>query len=244
MANGTSKPGPYICAGCPVLSRAVWSVLTEEQLAFMSRGTKSRNYRRGETVYAVGDANNGVYCISEGSLGVRKMDAEGNWIMLQLAYPGQALGYRSFLRGGRHRTTAEALEPSAVCHIKADRIAKLLEIDPTLGLQFLQRASNELEAIQNALMQNLALTNRQYFVHVLMVLLKHHGTEDADGSFSMQLPLSRRDLASMIGTRQETLSRIIKRLEADGLASFSDRRVHVADVDALFDEISAYFPVL
>jgi len=244
MASGSSKPGPYICAECPVLCRAVWNALSEEQLAFLSCGTKTRNYRRGETVYAVGDANSGVYCISEGSLGVRRMDAEGNWIMLQLAYPGQALGYRSFLRSGRHRTSAEALEPSRVCHIKADRIAKLLKEDPTLGLQFLQRANSELETIQMALMQNLALTNRQYFVHVLMVLLKHHGSENADGSYSMQLPLSRRDLASMVGTRQETLSRIIKRLEADGLASFSGRQVHFADIDALFDEISAYFPAL
>jgi DNA-binding Lrp family transcriptional regulator len=43
----------------------------------------------------------------------------------------------------------------------------------------------------------------------------------------MELPLSRRDLASMIGTRHETLSRIISRLEEDGVARFSGRTVHV-----------------
>jgi CRP-like cAMP-binding protein len=221
---------------------AIWKVLSEEQLAFMSDGTKSRKYRRGDAVYAVGDPNSGVYCISEGSLGVRKIDAEGNWILLQLAYPGETLGYRSFLRSGRHRTSAEALEPSVVCHINADKIAGLLENDPTLGLQFLQRASHEIETVHDTLLLNLTLTNRQYFVHLLMVLLKRHGSENADGSFSIQLPLSRRDLASMVGTRQETISRIIKRLENDGLATFSGRRVHITDVDALFDEISAYFP--
>ena len=212
-------------------------------MSFLDDGLSNRRYGKGEVVHALGEANDGIYCIAEGLIGVRKMDAEGNWILLHLAYPGETLGYRSFLSGGRHRTSAEALEKSSICHVASDRLANLLAHEPHMALQFLRHATRELETAHDELMQNLSLTNRQHFVHLLMILHKRHGTRNADGSMTIQLPMSRRDIASMIGTRHETLSRIIGRLESDGLATFSGRQVHVADVDALFEEIAAYFPV-
>ena len=72
---------------------------------------------------------------------------------------------------------------------------------------------------------------------LLLVLMDRHGQDSGDGSRMMQLPLSRRDLASMIGARHETLSRIISRLEEDGVARFSGRTVHVAQPNALLDEL-------
>ncbi len=64
-----------------------------------------------------------------------------------------------------------------------------------------------------------------------------HGRRRVDGSQSIDLPVSRRDLASMIGTRHETISRIIGRLETDGMAHFSGRQVIIPSVEALAAEI-------
>ena len=79
-------------------------------------------------------------------------------------------------------------------------------------------------------------------MHLLLVLARRHGRPRSDGSRIIDLPLSRRDLASMIGTRHETLSRIIGRLEADGVAMFSGRHVHVPRIDALMREVDPGLP--
>ena len=86
-------------------------------------------------------------------------------------------------------------------------------------------------------MQNATFSNRTKFIHLLLVLMNRHGRTAIDGSRVMQLPLSRRDLASMIGARHETLSRIIGRLEEDGIARFSGRTVRVTRPHSLLDEI-------
>ena len=56
----------------------------------------------------------------------------------------------------------------------------------------------------------------------------------------IELPVSRRDLASMIGTRHETISRIIGRLETDGIAYFSGRQVTIPNVETLRAEADRF----
>ena len=70
----------------------------------------------------------------------------GNSVLLELAYPGDTIGYRSFLTGSEHKTSAEALGPSVVCHIDRATITALLAGNPALGLRFLKRSIGELEA--------------------------------------------------------------------------------------------------
>ena len=230
------------CRSCHVFKHTDWQVLEGADLAALSDGVTRREYQPGEAVYSAGEPNRGIYCISGGALGIKKTDAEGNAILVHLAYPGETLGYRSFLQGGEHKTTAEAFEPSFVCHIKSDAVRRILGHNPKLGLQFLGRATRELEEAHEAMLQSSTLSNRARFIHLLALLLRRHGRRGPDGSGSIHLPLNRRDLAGMIGTRHETLSRIIGRLEAEGLANFSGREVHVANIGALLGEIGADAP--
>jgi CRP/FNR family transcriptional regulator len=69
-------------------------------------------------------------------------------------------------------------------------------------------------------------------LQILAELLEHHGEPQDDGVHNITLPVSRRDLASMIGTRHETLSRLMSRIEDDRLATFSGRTVVIPNLDA------------
>ena len=51
------------------------------------------------------------------------------------------------------------------------------------------------------------LSNRYKLVHLLLILVQRHGYRHSNGSQLIELPVSRRDLASMVGTRHETISR-------------------------------------
>ena len=139
--------------------------------------------------------------------------------------------------GRDHGTTAEALTHAHVCFVPAAVLNELMDEDPTLGLQFFRRAVDELEQTQAELMRTAALSNRDRFIQLIAYLIKRHGYELEGGARHMELPMSRRDIAAMIGARHETVSRLISRLEADGLATFSGRHVTVPRVDMLYDEL-------
>ena len=58
-----------------------------------------------------------------------------------------------------------------------------------------------------------------------------------DGVLTLQLPLSRKDVAAVLGARRESIARAIRALEDDGVATFRGRAVRVPDLDTLLDEI-------
>jgi len=239
MAQSCTKHEDLPCVVCHVGRVSDWHDLDRAEHALLAHGRHRREYGSGEVVYAQGTPNDGVHCVSGGTVGIRKLDANGNSVLLGLAYPGDTIGYRSFLTGREHKTSAEALGPTVVCHIDRATVGTLLANNPALGLRFLQRSIGELEHAHDMMFRQATLSNRHKLVHLLLVLVQRHGHRHTNGSQSVELPVSRRDLASMVGTRHETISRIIGRLETEGVAFFSGRQVTIPNVAALTAEIDS-----
>lgn len=242
MTQGCTKLEGRGCVVCHVGRRSDWRDLDEAAREALEAGRRRREYGSGEVVFAQGERNDGVHCVSGGTVGIRRLNANGDSVLLGLAYPGDTIGYRSFLTGSEHKTSAEALGPSVVCHIDRATITALLDDNPAFGMRFLKRSIFELEHAHDTMFRQATLSNRHQLVHLLLVLVQRHGRRHANGSQSIDLPVSRRDLASMIGTRHETISRIIGRLETDGMARFSGRQVIIPSVEALAAEIHWLIP--
>lgn len=231
------------CFTCQVRERTEWCVLEEKELNLINNGKISKKYLPGETIFFEGDSSDGIYCIESGLVGVRKSDADGNSVLLFLATPGDTVGYRSLLANEDHKSSAEVLEPSTICFVDQTTVRELLLHNPSLGLRFLRRASKDLGDADERILHNVSLSVRARFAHLLLVLIDRHGSKSDDGSSNLTLPLSRQDLAAMIGTSPESMSRTIKKLEDDGIAQFSGRTVHVPVIDTLLDEIEPHLDV-
>jgi CRP-like cAMP-binding protein len=237
MAHLYTKAGGHTCAVCHVGRLSDWHDLDEASRDLLERGRRRREYGSGEVVFAQGAQNQGVYCVSGGTVGIRRIDRNGNSVLLELAYPGDTIGYRSFLTDSEHKSSAEALGPSVVCHVDRATVTALLAANPALGLRFLKRSIGALDNAHDTMFRQATLSNRHKLVHLLLVLVGRHGHKLANGSQSVDLPVSRRDLASMVGIRHETISRIIGRLQCDGIAHFSGRQVTIPNVEALAAEL-------
>lgn len=237
MPVGSKSTTTRNCFTCQARGRTEWCVLTDEELTLVDKGKVSRDYLPGEVIFHEADPCQGVHCVESGLVGVRKMNANGQEILLRLGYPGDTLGYRSLLAGDDHNNSAEALEPSVVCFIDAATVRTLLTKNPTLGLRFLHHAATDLGAAEDKVLQSTTLPVRARFAHLLLVLKDRYGVVGKDGALELDLPLSRQDMAAMIGIRPESMSRTIRSLEDDDIARFTGRRVRVRNIDDLIDEL-------
>jgi CRP/FNR family transcriptional regulator len=158
-------------------------------------------------------------------------------VLVRLRHPGETMGYRDFFSGAVFTTSAEALAPTKVCFIRDAAVRSLLERNPSLGLRFLEQVSHDLQSAEDTILQTASLATRARLAHLLLTLKDRHGTVGDDGDLQIALPLSRQDIADLLGTRPETIARVINALEKDGVAVFSGRMVIVPDLDALLDEI-------
>lgn len=233
MAPPSERTGPDGCLACTCRDRSSWHGLDQEDLERVNRAKRTRRYEQGDTVFAQGDDDRCVYCVKSGTIAERRLDRDGNSVLLGLNYPSDLVGYRSFLSRGVHRSSAEAVGPATVCVIDGTAIDEVMTRSPELTRELLRRSNDEVEQAQDTIFRTATLSNRDRLLQLLQELLQRHGRTDTDGVCRIDLPLSRRDLASMIGVRHETLSRIIGKLEEEGLARFSGRHVTVANPQAL-----------
>ena len=218
--------------------RGDWCALNQEDLALLDKHKKVHSYDVGDVMFMEGDRCVGIHCLESGSVALRKMDAEGNSVLVHLAHAGETVGYRSFLSGEPHDTTCEVVAPARICFIPGATVHELIEHNPSLGMQFLSHAARDVREAQENYLRAATGSVRARLVHLLFTLRERYAEEQEDGSLIIHLPLSRQDMAAMVGTRPETISRTIRKMEEDGAANFTGRTVRIADPGTLLDDIS------
>ena len=213
-----------------------WCALSEVDLKTVEAAVICREYDVGDVIFGENEPCRGVYFVTSGLVGIRKAGLEGESTLLKISYPNETLGYRPMLAGQHHRATAEILKPGVVCFINSATILPMIEHNPALGLKLLQRTTRELGDAEERFHKTVTLTLRARFAHLLMLWKDRCGRISKNGKFILDLPVSRGDLAAMLGVRRESVSRVIHELEQEGVTHFTDRHVEVANADHLIDE--------
>lgn len=195
------------------------------------------SYQPGQYIFYEGDKCDGIHFICHGLVGVRKIDAEGGSVLIRLAEEGDPLGYGPLIAEKDHYCTAEALQPTSVCFLRAEYLMELFHHNPALSFEFLRRASRDLGEARERFHQAVSMNLRLRLAHYLLLMKKRYGHITDDGKLLIELPISRRDMAEMIGVRSESLSRTIRQLTDQGILTFSGRRVWINTADQLINEL-------
>jgi len=213
------------------------SALTDENIALINSKIICKHHAAGETVFMQDDPCKGLYFVEQGLIVIRKVDSEGRTAVVRLAFQGDTLGYRPMLAKENHRASADVIKPAVVCFIDTATMLGILHSNPDLGMKFLERTAKALGDVEERFFEVAALNVRIRLVHLLLLLNERFGHISSDGKLILELPLTRRDMASMIGAQPESVSRTFHDLQAEGLASFSGRNVHVPAYDRLVEEL-------
>lgn len=227
---------PLSCSNCQSRAKCEWSVLSGEEVAILNEAKSSRYYEKGDLVFMEGESCEGLFCIASGQVSLYKSDEEGDTAVLHLSGAGETLGYQSLLADEDSSTSAEAIMPSQICFIPATTVRALLAKNPELALKFLNHSLADFRDVGERYLRLATGTVRSRFGYYLRTLEKTHRLEDRNGDLVIDLPVSRQDIATLIDTRPETLSRTIRSIVSDGLAEFNARTVKILAPELLFGD--------
>ncbi len=221
---------PHPCSKCAFYSQSVWEPVGAGDVNYLAHRFKRKELAKGQAVFEQGDANQGVTCVSRGLIALRTLHPDGSSTLIRLAYPGEIIGFRSFLSTRPHQTEARALIPSRVCHVSQNGATQIARSTPGVLSRLARRSVAEIDRVHAHIIDAATLSNKERLADLLMRLMCAHG-EQKDGLWTMRLPLLRADMADLIGVQSETLSRLIGRLEKDGIFEFSGRLVRVPGLE-------------
>jgi CRP/FNR family transcriptional regulator len=228
----SSSPA-WTCENCPAHHSGVFSDLSGVQLQELEKGRVLDQFKKGQVLFYEGHHPLAAYCLLSGQVKVYKTLSGCKRQVLHLASSGDFLGHESLLRRDAYQVTAEAMVDSHVCTLPRSIILPILEKSPPTLLRLIDRLSDDLAKLENASSSySLKKSVSARLALLLLDLNQRFGRPNKEGS-SLELALSRAEMAGMVGTTTETTIRTLNDFQSKGFLKLGRQRIEIKDSAAL-----------
>ena len=202
------------CDTCPVRDRAACAVLSEEDRGELSRVGHHRALRRGESLFAADDDPAHCATLITGALKISAFGEDGTERILSLVHPAGFIG-EMFAPVGGHEVIA--LTDSRLCVFSKRDYEQAIERFPALGRALLRRSAEDLFESRALIDLMGRRSSQQKVAGMLLSLARAASDSPCHPAARFDLPLTRGDMAGMLGLTIETVSRQLTSLERDGV---------------------------
>ncbi len=190
-------------------------------------GGKRRIYSAGEGLFDAGDPADGLYYVKSGEVRVYKMDEQGREVEVVRLESGDFFGDAVLFVHEVFPAYAEAVQDSEVFFLDKPRLFRDIEEVPGLAREFITLLARKCVTL-NRRIEALGLqTVRQRLTQYL--LLRCQGKAGC----TIELDMKKSELARLLGTISETLSRNLKQLQEEGLIQVEGRTIRISDCSRL-----------
>lgn len=187
-------------------------------------------FKRGQEIFSEGDEGTGFYVVISGRVKIYKVSWEGKEQILHIFGPGEPFGEVPVFEGQRFPANAATLEQSRIFFFPREAFIRLIRRTPDLALSMLATLSKRLRRFTQ-LVEELSLKEVPGRLAVYLIYL----SQKTDGAQELELDISKAQLASLLGTIPETLSRILAKMKKRGLIDMDGPRIKILDPETLED---------
>jgi CRP/FNR family transcriptional regulator, dissimilatory nitrate respiration regulator len=205
----------------------LFSQIDGEAMERIFAGASAVDYAKGQAIFHRGDPAEVFYFVVDGWIKVYRSTADGDEAIVHIFSAGDTIAEAVAFAGRNYPVSAQAVENSRVVPILTSRIIAELSNSPELALSIMGSLSQQLHSMVVEIEQ---LKTRTATQRVCDFFIRRCAVEE--GSAVISLPYDKVIIASRLGMKPESLSRILNRLRKIGVRT-ENGRVAVADVAAL-----------
>lgn len=216
MKTLTEPPTRSDCLGCDQRSRPYFCSLSDESLKKLSRHAGPHAYAKGATLFVQGEMCDGVYVLCSGRVKLITYSEEGRSIIVSVAEPGAVLGLPACVAGVAFEATARASAPCLVNFVGQNEFLDLLGSDPSVARNTIRELSFLYRKAHSQLC-SLGLSVSASDKLGKLLLEWCNGSGSAEMGVHIQMLYTHEELAEMIGTSRETVTRLLKAFKGRGL---------------------------
>lgn len=197
--------------------------LSIDQLGELERLFPGRRCVQGEIIFSEGEKAEGFYVLLSGKLKIYKLSPEGKEQILHIIEPGEPFAEVALFSETTFPAYAEAIRDSEVMFFPRKGFENLIRKDPAIVMNMFAILSQRLKYFTR-LIEDLSLKEVPQRLASYLIFLA-----DRERSNDVSLGISKGQLASLLGTIPETLSRIMGKMAAQGIIEMQGRRIKITD---------------
>ncbi len=201
--------------------------LTDEEMEPVLEIARNRVYRKGTHLFMQGDPLTNVYFIMHGKIKIYRTDLQGKEQIVNVLGENEMFPHQGFFRNDDYPAHAEVLDEATLIYIPIHQFEQFLISNPEVSVKVFRVLGDIIVDLQNRLEEQILYNTYEQIILLLLRLTKSHGKEIADGSFQITTPFTNRDLANMIGSSRETVSRTLTQLKKNNLIETKSGKIIV-----------------
>src|SRR3974390_1454308 len=196
------------CLSCPHREERLFCNLPDNAVKALASITSSAAYPKGATLFVEGQPARGVFILCSGRLKLSTSSADGKTLILRIAEPGEVLGLPATVTGTCYELTADVIEPAQANFIARNDFLSFLRDNGDAALRVAQQLGETYHsAISEMRTIGLSHSAGEKLARFLLEWAANYPEEK--GQVRIKLTLTHEEIAQMIGSSRETVTRLL-----------------------------------
>ncbi len=220
------------CENCHCHKKSIFCGIKNSSFDSLASKKILNDYKKGQTLFVQGNPSFGIYCIKSGKVKISKICNDGKEIIIRISGPGDVIGHQNLHEEDHYTTTSTVMEDSKICFMDKKQLQNLITQEPQIALNIIRRLSDDVKLFENT---NAAISHknvRERLAELLLNFKKSYGVFEK-GQYKLDIKLTREEMASMIGTANETIIRFISEFKDEGILKQEGKTIFITDVEKL-----------
>lgn len=206
----------------------IFEHLTTEEIDALTVATQSKSYKKGEFIFREGEKSETLFVLNEGTVKISKLSDVGKEQIIRFLFPGDFFGQFALLQEKNHYANAEVLDASVVCSIHKQDFQTIMEQNSKMAYRFLLAVSERLRQADEWMGTISLMETERRLAKLLMLFYEKNNAQP-----EVRLPAQKKELAALLGTTPETLSRKLAFFEEQGLLSVARNSIIIRQPELL-----------
>jgi len=209
-----------------------FSLLTEEELNLIDEIAAEKEFKKGEYIFFEGESGDKFFIIKDGQVKLTKMIKNGDEQILNIFSNNDIIAEIVAFDKGNYPASAVTMTDTGVIIFDQSELENLILKHPSIGVKLLREMSGRLRRAQQNV-RDLALKDSSARVAGLLIFLAEKYGKKKKNKVVLDISLTQQELASMIGSSRETVSRVLGKFENEGLIKTSRKKINIYQPDKI-----------
>jgi CRP/FNR family transcriptional regulator len=199
---------PAECLSCHLRPDNFFCALSQESLEAFNRVKHTVVFPEGAVIFVEGQTPRGVFMLCQGQAKLSTTSPDGKTFILRIAKPGEVLGLHAIVTGKAYELTVETMQPSLLNFVNGEDFLRFLKEHGDACLRAAQHISRDCQEAYDVI-RSIGLSHSVSGRVAKFLLTSATNGRVTNGVVRARLLLTHEDIAQLMGTSRETITRIL-----------------------------------
>ncbi len=209
----------------------LFSSLKDEELEAINRAVFTKKYLKDQMILLADEEGDTLFIIIRGKVKITSFAENGKEVIFSIMSEGDFFGDMSLLDGKPRSASVISIEDSELCLLRREEFNRLIENHPGIALKLLKELTSRLRRADERIESLALLDVSGRIAGILLQLSEESGKRLPDGGVIIRSRPTHQELANMVGTTRETVTRILSQLEQKNYIVMTGKSVTISNPD-------------